>query len=64
MLTTVVLIFILLAALALIWWGIQRLGIPEPIKTVVLVVLGLVVLVVIYNFVASGGVHLTFDGHR
>jgi hypothetical protein len=57
---TVVLIFIILAAFALVWWGVQRLAIPEPIKTVVLVILGLVALVLIYNFIAGGGVRLNF----
>lgn len=59
MLMTMVLIFIVLAAFALVWWGIQRLAIPEPIKTVVLVILGLVALVMIYNFVAGGGMHVS-----
>ena len=57
---TILLIFIILAGFALIWWGIGRLAIPEPIKTVVLVVLGIVALVMIYNFVAGGGIHVNF----
>jgi hypothetical protein len=55
---TILLIFIVLAGFALIWWGIGRLTIPEPIKTVVLVILGIVALVMIYNFVAGGGINL------
>jgi len=55
---TLVLIFIILAAFALVWWGIGRLAVPEPIKTVVLVILGLAALVTIYNYVASHGLTL------
>ncbi len=55
--TTLALIFVVLAAFALAWWGIGRLGLPEPIKTVVLVLLGLFALILIYNFVAGGGLH-------
>ncbi len=55
MFTTVILIIIVLAAASLLWWGISRLALPEPIKTVVLVILGLVMLWFIWNFVANGG---------
>lgn len=51
---TILLIFIILAGFSLVWWGISRLAIPEPIKTVVLVILGIIALFMIYNFVAGG----------
>ena len=57
---TLVLIFIVLAGFALVWWGVNRFALPEPIKTVVLVIIGLVALVMIYNFVAGGGMHVSF----
>lgn len=57
MFTTLVLIIILLAAFSLIWWGVNSLTLPQPIKTVILVILGLAVLAFIYNAVAGGGVH-------
>ena len=57
---TLIGLFILLAVLALIWWGISRLGIPEPIKTVVLVIVGLLALLWLYQtFAGGGGLHLT-----
>jgi divalent metal cation (Fe/Co/Zn/Cd) transporter len=48
-----VVLLILLAAFALIWWGISRLALPEPIKTVVLVIIGLIALVFIYQLVGG-----------
>ena len=55
MITTLLLLLILLAAFALVWWGVGRLAVPEPIKTIVLVILGLLALVFIYNMVSGGG---------
>jgi hypothetical protein len=52
--TTLILVIILLAAFAVVWWGVGRLTLPEPIKTVVLVILALVVLFAIYQWIASG----------
>jgi hypothetical protein len=55
MFTTLVLVLVLLAAFALVWWGVGRMTLPEPVKTVILVILGLVALAVIYQSVAGGG---------
>lgn len=53
MITSLILILILLAAFSLVWWGVNRMAVPEPIKTIVLVILGLVALLFIYNMVAG-----------
>ena len=37
-------VLFILAAFSLLWWGIGRMAVPEPIKTIVLVVFGLVAL--------------------
>ena len=58
MFTTLILVLILLGAFALVWWGVNRMAVPEPIKTIVLVILGLIALAIIYNAVAGGGFHL------
>jgi hypothetical protein len=58
MFLTLILVLVILAAFALVWWGIGRLTLPEPIKTVILVILGLVALAFIYNSVASGTLSL------
>lgn len=55
MFTTLILVLILLAAFALVWWGVSTLTIPQPVKTVILVILGLIALAIIYNAVAGGG---------
>lgn len=54
MITTLILILILLAAFSLVWWGVGRMAVPEPIKTIVLVILGLLALLFIYNMVLGG----------
>lgn len=59
MFTTLILILVLLAAFALVWWGVSRLTLPEPVKTVILVILGLVALAIIYNSVAGGHLNLS-----
>ncbi len=44
------------AVLAVVWWGVNRLSVPEPIKTVVLVVMALIGLFVLWQLVMGGGV--------
>ena len=58
MFTTLILAIILLAGFALVWWGISQLTLPQPVKIVILVILGLLALAFIYNAVSGGGVHL------
>jgi len=48
----VVLLFVV-AAFALIWWGFSRVAIPEPIKTIILVIVGLIMLYVLYSAVVA-----------
>jgi hypothetical protein len=55
MFTTLIIVLILLGAFSLVWWGVQRLAVPEPIKTIVLVIFGLIALWFIYGIVVSGG---------
>jgi hypothetical protein len=54
MITTLITMFILLAVFALVWWGVNALGLPPPIKVVVLVILGLIALAFIYNMFVGG----------
>lgn len=53
MIGTFVTLIILLAAFSLLWWGINSLSLPPPVKTVVLVIFGLIMLAYLYN--AFGG---------
>lgn len=57
MFTTLILLIIVIAAFSLIWWGVNSLTLPQPVKVVLLVCLGLLALAFIYNAVAGGGVH-------
>jgi hypothetical protein len=59
MFTALILVLILVAAFSLLWWGVSALALPPPVRVVLLVILGLIALGVIYNFVVSGGVHLS-----
>jgi hypothetical protein len=54
MIHTMILVLIILAAFSLLWWGINQLALPQPIKVVVLVILGLIGLLFIYNMFAGG----------
>ncbi len=56
--TTLLLLFILLAAFALLYWGITQFALPPMIKTVIIVVAGMFALVYLYNVVAGGSLHL------
>jgi hypothetical protein len=54
MFVTLILAIILLAGFALVWWGVSQLTLPQPVKIVILVILGLLALAFIYNIVAGG----------
>lgn len=57
--TLVITLLVILGVFAVVWWAVERMGVPEPIKTIVLAILALIGLVVIYNsFVGGTGVHL------
>jgi hypothetical protein len=51
--TTLLLVFIILAAFALLWWGVNQLTLPQPFKVVILVVLGMLMLAYIYGLVSG-----------
>jgi len=43
-----------IAAFALVYWFIQSVNLPPPIKALILCILGLVGIVMIYNFAVGG----------
>jgi heme A synthase len=53
-----VLLFIIVAAFALVYWGMTSLPLPPVVRTVIIVVMGLIALVIIYNSFAGGGFSL------
>ena len=56
--TTLLLLFIILAAFALLYWGVTQLALPPMVKTVLIVVAGMFALVFLYNMVSGGGLSL------
>lgn len=52
---TLILLFILVAAFALVYWGMTALPLPPTVRTVIIVIMGLIALVFLYNMFASGG---------
>jgi heme A synthase len=50
-----ILLFVLVAAFALVYWGMTALPLPPVVRTVIIVVMGLIALAFIYNTFASGG---------
>ena len=59
MIHTLLLLFIVLCIVGLILWGIGQIpGLPAPIKTVIYVLVGVVVLLWLYQSLAGGGMSL------
>jgi hypothetical protein len=55
MIGTLITIFIILAAFALVYWGMSQLTLPPTIKVVIVVIMGLIALAFIWNLFAGGG---------
>ena len=59
---TLILIICVLAGFSLVWWYVGTLTIAAPVKNTILVIMGLVALVIIYNFsmeyTSGNGFHL------
>jgi len=56
---TLIMLFIILAAFALLYWGMSQLPLPPIIRTVIIVLMGLVALLFLYNTFAGGGMNLS-----
>ncbi len=48
----------IVAAGALLWWGFSRMPLPEPVKTILLVVVGLVLLYLVWGVVGGHPISL------
>jgi hypothetical protein len=58
MISTLLIFFIVLCIIGLILWGIQQIpGIPAIVKTVILVIIGVLLLLWLLSMVESGGIH-------
>lgn len=52
-------LFIIVAAFALVYWGMTSLPLPPVVRTVIIVVMGLVALVFIYHLLEGGRLGLS-----
>ncbi len=60
MITTLLVAFIALCIVGLILWGINQIpGIPQIIKVVIYVIVGVILLLWLLQFVQGGGGHIT-----
>lgn len=56
---SLVLLFIIVAAFALVYWGMTKLTLPPNVQTVIIVVMGMIALLFIYQLFAGGGFNLS-----
>lgn len=54
-----VLLFLVVAAFALVYWGMTRLPLPPTVQTVIIVLMGLIALAFIYNMFVGGGINFS-----
>jgi hypothetical protein len=52
---TLLMLFVIVAAFALVYWGMTALPLPPVVRTVIIVVMGLIALMFIYNSVSGHG---------
>lgn len=55
-----ILVFIVIAAFALIYWGMTQLTLPPNVKTVLIVLMGLIALAFIYQAMTGGSLGFGF----
>ena len=55
MINTLILFFIVVAVFALVYWGMTQLPLPPTIRTVIIVIMGLLALLFIYQIFVGGG---------
>ncbi len=58
MIGTLIGFFIILCVFALLYWGMTQLPLPPVIKTVIIVIMGLIALFFIWNTFAGGSLHM------
>jgi hypothetical protein len=62
--TPFIIILLVIAGFGLLWWGFMQLTmIPPMIKTILIVLFGIIVIVWMINWVSSGGTHFGAMGH-
>lgn len=52
---TIILLFFVLAVFALVYWGMTQLPLPPVVRTVVIVLMGLIALYYVWGLIGGGG---------
>ena len=55
MIHTIIVLFIIVALFALVYWGMTQLPLPPTIRTVIIVLMGIVALLFLYQMIGGGG---------
>lgn len=58
MLTTLVALLVVLAVIAIAWWAIQQMNLPQPFRIIAVVVVAVLAIVVLLNYLPPGGLKL------
>lgn len=52
---TLIYILFVIAGFSLLYWGITQFALPQPVKVVLIVVMGLIGLALLWNLIGGGG---------
>ncbi len=55
MITTLIYVLFVVAAFSLVWWGVSKMPLPDPVRIVLIVVMGLIGLLILWNLIAGAG---------
>jgi len=58
MIATLIWLLVMLAIFAIVWWAIQQMGLPDPIKIVVVVIMAIIALLVLVSLLPGGRPHV------
>lgn len=57
-LITLITLLILLAVVAIAWWAIQQMALPQPFRIIAVLVIAVLAIVVLLNYLPAGGLRL------
>ncbi len=55
MISTLIYVLFVVAAFSLVYWGVSKMALPDPVRTVLIVVMGLIGLLILWNLIAGSG---------
>jgi hypothetical protein len=58
MIAILIWLLVMLAIFAIVWWAIQQMGLPDPIKIVVVVIVAIIALLVLVSLLPGGRPHV------